>query len=100
MEATDILYRDVYRHFGFPARIISDRGPQFAVKAFRELHQCMGVQTSLSTAYHPQTDGQTERVNQEIDLALRLYCANAPESWSQLLLQFEFAHSQRTHSVT
>lgn len=60
----------------------------------------MGIETSLSTAYHPQTDGQTERVNQEIDLALRLYCGNAPETWAKLLPQFEFAHNQRTHSVT
>lgn len=100
MEAADILQRDVYRRFGLPAKIISDRGPQFAANSFRELHQHLGVETALSTAYHPQTDGQTERVNQEIDLALQLYCANAPEKWSELLPQFEFAHNQRTHSVT
>ena len=99
-EAMDILQRDVYRRFGLPAKIISDRGPQFISKAFKELHQSLGIETALSTAYHPQTDGETERVNQELDLSLRLYCANNPENWAKLLPQFEFAHNQRTHSVT
>ena len=98
--AVDILQRDVYSRFGLPAKVISDRGPQFTSKAFRELHRSLGIETALSTAYHPQTDGQTERVNQELDLALRIYCANNPENWAKLLPQFEFAHNQRTHSVT
>ncbi|KAJ8473513.1 hypothetical protein ONZ51_g7817 [Trametes cubensis] len=98
--AMDILQRDVYRRFGLPAKVISDRGPQFISKAFKELHNSLGIETALSTAYHPQTDGETERVNQELDLALRLYCANNPENWAKLLPQFEFAHNQRTHSVT
>ena len=76
--AADLLFRDVYKHFGCPDRVISDRGPQFVSQSFRELHRLLGAETSLSTAYHPQTDGQTERANQEIDLALRIYCMNAP----------------------
>ena len=95
-----ILWKDVFSRFGTPAKIISDRGPQFAAKAFRELHNHLGIQTSMSTAYHPQTDGQTERVNQELDLALRLYCGNDPDHWEDHLKEFEFAHNQRTHSVT
>ena len=55
---------------------------------------------AMSTAYHPQTDGQTEWANQEIDLALRIYCGNNPETWSTLLPSFEFCHNQQTHSVT
>ena len=51
-------------------------------------------------AYHPQTDGEMERVNQELDLALRLYYANNPDTWAKLLPQFEFVHNQRTYSVT
>ena len=90
----------VYCRFGLPAKVISDRGPKFAAKSFRELHKLLGIETALTTAYHPQSDGQTERVNQEIDLALRIYCANDPNSWADHLAQFEFAHNQRTHSVT
>ena len=62
------LYHDhVYRRFGLPRRMISDRGPQFASQVFQELCTKLGVKSTMSTAYHPQTDGQTERVNQEND---------------------------------
>ena len=70
--AMDILQRDVYRRFGLPAKVISDRGPQFISKAFKELHNSLGIEMVLSTAYHPQTDREMERVGQELDLALRL----------------------------
>ena len=51
-------------------------------------------------AYHPQTNGQTERTNRELGLALRIYCGNAPDQWSSLLSAFEYAHNQSVHSVT
>lgn len=97
LEAAELLFRDVYKRFGAPQRIISDRGPQFASGVFQELQRLVGVKTSQSTAYHPQTDRQTERVNQEIDLALRIYCLNDPDSWSDKLPAFEFCHNQRKH---
>ena len=62
------LYRDnVWRHHGLPNSIISDRGPQFTAELMKELNKLLGIQTKLSTVYHPQTDGQTERMNQEIE---------------------------------
>ena len=62
------LYHDnVYRRFGLPNRIISDRGPQFSSQVFQEMNNQLGVTSSMSTAFHPQTDGQTERTNQEIE---------------------------------
>jgi hypothetical protein len=95
------LYHDhVYRRFGLPKQMISNRGPQFAAKVFQELCTKMGIKSSLSTAYHPQTDGQTERVNQEIEAYLRIYCGNHPEQWTDHLPDLEFAHNLRTHSAT
>ena len=98
--ASNLLWNDVFSRFGLPSKIISDRGPQFAASAFQELHNQLGIKTSLSTAYHPQTDGQTERVNQELEGALRIYCGNDPASWASKLKELEFAHNHRTHSVT
>ena len=62
------LFRDhVWTQHGWPKKIISDRGQQFAAKFTLELNKLLGIQTALSTAYHPQTDGQTERTNQELE---------------------------------
>ena len=76
-----LLLEHLYKRFGLPDKIISDRGPQFASKAFLELLKLLGVKSALSTAYHPQTDGTTERVNQEIEAYLLIYCASHPEDW-------------------
>ena len=52
---------------GLPESIVSDRGAQFAAGLMRELNQMLGIKTKLLTAFHPQTDGQTERTNQELE---------------------------------
>jgi len=62
------LYRDhVWKLHGLPNTVISDRGPQFASGFMKELNKILGIDTKLSTTYHPQTDGQTERMNQELE---------------------------------
>ena len=58
-----LLLENLYKRFGLPDKIILDRGPQFASKSFIELLKLLGITSALSTAYHPQTDRATERVN-------------------------------------
>ncbi|KAI5115710.1 hypothetical protein M0805_006204 [Coniferiporia weirii] len=95
------LYHDnVYKRFGLPKCIISDRGPQFASQVFQTLCTRLGIKSKLSTAYHPQTDGQTERTNQEVEAYLRIYCGTSPHSWADSLTDLEFSHNIQTHSVT
>ncbi|KAI5115580.1 hypothetical protein M0805_009653 [Coniferiporia weirii] len=95
------LYHDnVYRRFGLPKCIISDRGPQFASQVFQTLCTHLGIKSKLSMAYHPQTDGQTERTNQEVEAYLRIYCGTSPHSWADSLTDLEFSHNIQTHSVT
>ena len=68
------LFQDhVWKLHGLPESIISDRGVQFAVEIMKELNNLLGIQTKLSTAYHPQTDGQMERINQELKQYLRVF---------------------------
>ena len=72
-DGTAVLYRDnVFRRFGLPRKIISDRGPQFSSRLFQTLCKTLGIESAMSTAYHPQTDGGTERLNQELELYVAL----------------------------
>ena len=93
-----LLLENLYKRFGLPDKIISDRGPQFASRGFIELLKLLGIKSALSTAYHPQTDGTTERVNQEIEAYLSIYCASHPEEWPQALHTLEFTHNNRRHA--
>ena len=63
-----ILFRDnVWKLHGLPESVVSDRGPQVAAKLTKELNRMLGIRTKLSMAFHPQTDGQTERINQKFE---------------------------------
>ena len=88
----------MYKRFGLPDKIISDRGPQFASKVFVELLKLVGVKSALSTAFHPQTDGTTEQVNQEIEAYLSIYCTSHPEEWRDALATLEFTHNNQRHA--
>jgi hypothetical protein len=93
-----LLLENLYKWFGLPDKIISDRGPQFVLKAFIELLKLLGIHSALSTAYHPQTDGTTERVNQEIEVYLSIYCTSHREEWAMALHTMEFTHNSWRHA--
>lgn len=92
---SELLFDWVYKRFGLMSQIISDRGTQFASQVFQELTKKLGIESKMSTAYHPRTDGGAERVNQEVEAYLRIFCANHPEEWSSHITTMEFAHNQR-----
>jgi transposase InsO family protein len=79
--AGQLLLDNLYKRFGLPDKMLSDRGPQFAAKASRELLKLLGIKSNLTMAYHPQTDGATEQVNQEIKAYLLIYCSVHPTEW-------------------
>jgi len=90
----------VWKLHGLPESIISDRGVQFAAGMMKELNNLLGFQTKLSTAYHPQTDGQTERVNQELEQYLRVFIDHRQEQWPDWLETAEFAYNNKIHVAT
>ena len=66
MGTTKFFCDHVWKQFGIPQKVISDRRPQFTAQFMKDLHQLVGTKTNISMVYHPQTDSQTERMNQEI----------------------------------
>ena len=68
------LFRDnMWKLYGLPKSIISDRGPQFMAGLMKKLNQILGIKSKMLTAFYPQTDGQMERVNQELEQYLRMF---------------------------
>jgi len=68
------LFRDnMWKLYGLPESIISDQRPQFAAEIMQELNRMLEIESKLLMAFHPQTDGQTERVNQELEQYLRMF---------------------------
>ena len=90
----------VFRLHGLPDTIVSDRGSQF-VSAFREhLTYSLGIKRKLSTAYHPQTDGQTERANQDLENYLWQYVSLKLDDWARWLSVAEFAANSAPSATT
>ncbi|KAK3558449.1 hypothetical protein QTP86_018108 [Hemibagrus guttatus] len=98
MQTAGAMFQHVFRNFGLPEDIVSDRGPQFTSRVWGSLCAQLGV--SLSSGYHPQSNGQAERLNQEIDRFLRSYCSREQQRWSEFLPWAEYVQNSLTHSST
>jgi len=95
------LFRDnVWKLHSLPKSIILDRGPQFTAGLIWELNEMLGIKSKLSMAFHPQTDRQTERVNQELEQYLRMFIDHRQEQWPEWLGTAEFAYNNKAHSST
>jgi len=96
----NLYIEGIWKLHGTGSKIVSDRGPQFASEFTRALHKGLNIQTALSTAHHPQTDGQTERLNQTMEAYLRIFTSYHQEDWADLLPFAEFAYNNQKHSTT
>uniref|UniRef100_A0A8C6PF46 Gypsy retrotransposon integrase-like protein 1 n=1 Tax=Nothobranchius furzeri TaxID=105023 RepID=A0A8C6PF46_NOTFU len=90
-ELSTVIAREVFHLHGLPCDIVSDRGPQFISKFWGEFNNLLGINRSLSSDFHPQTDGQAERANQKIETKLRGLCQRDPSKWSENLPWIEYA---------
>ena len=96
----EVFFERIGSKFGLPKGIVSDRGALFTSAFWTEVcFQCR-MKRRLSTAYHPQTDGQTERQNQTLEIFLRCFVSDQQDDWASLLPHAEFAYNNATHSST
>jgi len=94
------LFRDnVWRLHGLPESVVLDREPQFAAELTKELNRMLGIQTKLSTAFHPQTDEQTERMNQELEQYLQFFVDYKQKDWPKWLASAEFVVNNKIYST-
>jgi hypothetical protein len=95
--AADVFFREVFRLHGLPEDITSDRGSQFTSEFWQRLCSLLDIRQNLSTAHHPQTDGQTERVNGILEQFLRCYINKRKNNWIDILPYAEFAYNNTLH---
>ncbi|KAL0195461.1 hypothetical protein M9458_009033, partial [Cirrhinus mrigala] len=100
METADILFQHLFRHFGLPEEIVSDRGLQFISHVWKAFFKLLGVSVNLSSGYHPQTNGQTETKIQELGRYLRAYCHTDQHCWSKFLPWAEYAQNSLRQDTT
>jgi hypothetical protein len=99
-DCAKVFLREIWRLHGLPNSIVSDRDARFTFKFWETLMDLLKVKRSMSTAFHPQTDGQTERVNQTIEQYLRIFCNHEQDNWSEMLPMCEYAYNNSVTSAT
>jgi hypothetical protein len=95
-----LFFRNWYRLYGLPSKIISDRDGRFISKFWRELFRLMQTKLAMSTSHHPQTDGQTEKANRTLEEMARHYVNYAQNNWDELLPGIEHAYNSSVHAAT
>jgi len=88
-----IFAREIWKHHGLPTDIVSDRDSRFTSEVWQELLRLSGIRPRMSTAFHPQTDGQTEQLNQTIEACLWAFVNKEQDNWKQLLPMAEFEYN-------
>ena len=95
------LFRDnVWKLYGLLESVVSDRGPHFAAELMKKLNRMLEIETKLSIAFHPQTDGQTEQMNQELEQYLRFFVDHRQKDWLEWLVLAEFVVNNKVHTAT
>ena len=99
-QLASLFMREVVRHHGIPEAILSDRDPRFTANFWQALWKQLGTKLTMSTAYHPQTDGQTERANRTLEEMLRAYVNFQHTDWDEHLSHLEIAYNNSKQAST
>ena len=97
-QLADLYISRIVSLHGVPKKIVSDRGTQFTSRFWKSLHEALGTKLAFSTTYHPQTDGQTERVNQILEDMLRACVLSYGSKWEDCLPFAEFSYNNSYQS--
>src|SRR5258708_3445550 len=95
-----LFLEHVWHHHGLPEEVISNHGPTFMSNFLCKLTTLLGVKLTPSTSYHLQTDGQMERMNQEIEAYLRVFVSHRQDDWADWLPLVEFTYNNKVHVAT
>src|ERR1051325_4161804 len=95
-----LFFENIFRLHGLPKTIISDRDPKFTSKFWTALFKLLETKLAMSTAFHPQTDGQTERMNRTLEEMLRAYTTYHQNQWDECLSATEFAYNNSKQTST
>ncbi|KAL0154784.1 hypothetical protein M9458_049047, partial [Cirrhinus mrigala] len=93
LETAEALCNQVFKFYGLPEDILSDRGPQFTSRVWASFCKLLNINVSLTSGYHPQSNSQAERLNQELNWFLRSYCQGNQSDWSRYLFWAEYAQN-------
>jgi hypothetical protein len=99
-ELARVFLDTVFKHHGMPETLVCDRDSKFVSAFWQTLFSLMGTTLNISTAYHPQTDGQTERTNRQLEQVLRHYINPQHSNWEELLPVVEYAVNAHTSAST
>ena len=97
---SNLFFKEIVRLHGLPNSIVSDRDTRFVVHFWRTLWKKLGTKLSFNSAYHPQTDGQTDVVNRSLGNLLRSLEGEDPKQWDQVLAQAEYAYNDSPNRST
>ena len=100
VETARLFFKHVISKFGIPRQVISDRDTRWRGDFWKEICRLMGMRRSLTTSYHPQADGQTEILNQGLEISIRSYIGPNRDNWSGLLDALALSYNSSTHTAT
>ena len=100
LQVAEAMFHHVFRNYGLPEDIVSDRGPQFISRVWKSFFHRMGCTVSLTSGYHPESNGQAERTIQELGRFLRTHCHNHQHDWAEFLPWAEYAQNSLRSAST
>jgi hypothetical protein len=100
VSVAELYTAHVFPYYGIPLKVISNRDPRFNSAFTTNLCKLLGICQNISTAYHPQTDGQSKRTNQSLETYLQLYCDTQQHEWAKLLPMAQYVRNSWPNSMT